>query len=199
MAVPSYADAVRRPYHQVDFARKRTAPAIMEGVPSQHLTQEEGWLREVEDMQEQGRTLGGGPFHQGSGLSQTGTQTNLEVNPFFRSPKVEIRTGQSGMGMQGGIGSGSDVSSRLSHSNEGEESTRQSLVGAGQGIHRRRLTADAVQSCTTLHVKGLPVDLNTPGVLRGHFSAFGNITDLQCFPERRYATVEFSTNVSVWV
>ena len=198
-AVPSYADAVKGTFPQSDFPRKRTAPAIMEGVPSQHLTQEEEWMREMEDMQEQGHILGGGgPLNQGSGLNQAATQTNLEVNPFFRKTKVESRMGQPGMGMLGGVGGRSGLSSGPLPSNEGEESANLSL-GAGQGILRRRITADEVQQCTTLHVKGLPVELNTPGVLRSHFSAFGEVANLQCFPEKRFATVEFRTNVRICV
>ena len=203
--MPSYADAVKGTFPQFDlgavpqleFFRKRPPPPIMGGIPYQHLTLEEAWQREVEDMQEQGQVFGGGgggPFNQDSELNQT-AQENLEVNPFFRKAKGDPRMRQRGAPPRGGGGVRRGVSRALP-SNEGEESAGQSL-GAGRGIPRRRITADEAQLCTTLHVKGLPVELNTAGILRGHFSAFGEVTNLQCFPEKKFATVEFRTNVSV--
>ena len=203
--MPSYADAVKGTFPQFDlgavpqleFFRKRPPPSIMGGIPYQHLTLEEAWQREVEDMQEQGQVFGGGgggPFNQDSELNQT-AQENLAVNPFFRKAKGDPRMRQRGAPPRGGGGVRRGVSRALP-SNEGEESAGQSL-GAGRGIPRRRITADEAQLCTTLHVKGLPVELNTAGILRGHFSAFGEVTNLQCFPEKKFATVEFRTNVSV--
>ena len=51
----------------------------------------------------------------------------------------------------------------------------------------------------TLHVKGIPDELNTNAVLRKHFTQFGEVKLLKCFPSKKYATVEFATRVSVSV
>ena len=49
----------------------------------------------------------------------------------------------------------------------------------------------------TLHLKNIPEHLNNPPSLRRHFSQFGEIVVLGCQPGKRYATVGFSTRVSV--
>ena len=51
----------------------------------------------------------------------------------------------------------------------------------------------------TLHVKGIPDELNTNAVLRTHFAQFGEVKLLKCFPSKKYATVEFVTNVSLCI
>ena len=49
---------------------------------------------------------------------------------------------------------------------------------------------------TVLHVKGIPDELNNSSVLRKHFSQFGHVKLLKCFPSKKFATVEYSTRVS---
>ncbi len=48
----------------------------------------------------------------------------------------------------------------------------------------------------TLHVKGIPNELNTSEVLRSHFAQYGQVKLLKCFPAKMFATVEFASRVN---
>ena len=49
---------------------------------------------------------------------------------------------------------------------------------------------------TVLHVKGIPDEMNNSAVLRKHFSQYGHVKLLKCFPAKKFATVEYSNRVS---
>ena len=49
----------------------------------------------------------------------------------------------------------------------------------------------------TLHVKGVPDELNNPAFLEAHFSTFGPLNDIECNPQKKYATVTFRDKVHV--
>lgn len=48
----------------------------------------------------------------------------------------------------------------------------------------------------TLHVKGVPLELNNEAFMEKHFSRFGPLKAIECNPQKRYATVTFQDKVS---
>lgn len=50
----------------------------------------------------------------------------------------------------------------------------------------------------TLHIKGIPNELNTSEILRSHFAKFGQVKLLKCFPAKMFATVEFASRVNYY-
>ena len=54
-------------------------------------------------------------------------------------------------------------------------------------------------SNTALHLKNVPDELNNKTFLSAHLGKFGKIKALKCFPEKRYATVEYYLRVCVYV
>ena len=50
---------------------------------------------------------------------------------------------------------------------------------------------------TALHVKGIPDELNNQPFLGKHFSRFGKVTKLNCYPNKRFATVVYALKVSM--
>jgi len=54
---------------------------------------------------------------------------------------------------------------------------------------------EAPSANKTLHVKGIPEELNNPVTLKKHFSQFGEVAKLKSYPQKRYATVEFVERV----
>lgn len=74
-------------------------------------------------------------------------------------------------------------------------SSRANVTRSSQiGVQKAPLPQHA--NLTTLHVKGIPGELNQSDILRNHFSKFGHVKLLKCFPAKMFATVEFSTRVS---
>ena len=53
----------------------------------------------------------------------------------------------------------------------------------------------AVPLNMTLHVKGVPVELNNQAFMEKHFSKFGSLKAVECHPQKRYATVTFQNKV----
>ena len=47
----------------------------------------------------------------------------------------------------------------------------------------------------TLHVKGVPPELNNEAFMEKHFSRFGPLNAVECHPQKRYATVTFQNKV----
>jgi hypothetical protein len=60
---------------------------------------------------------------------------------------------------------------------------------------RRRLTKEDIQTFTALHVKGIPDELNKYNVLKKHFQTFGQVEKLTCVPAKKFATVQFGSNL----
>ncbi len=48
-----------------------------------------------------------------------------------------------------------------------------------------------------LHLKGVPDDLNNHPFLQNHFSTFGPVESIECFPQKRWAKVTFKRRVGV--
>ncbi len=48
----------------------------------------------------------------------------------------------------------------------------------------------------SLHLKGVPDDLNNHPFLVSHFSKFGHVESVECFPQKRWAKVTFKKRVS---
>ena len=66
----------------------------------------------------------------------------------------------------------------------------QTLSGATQSSG-----AGMLDSNTTLHVKGVPTELNNEAFMEKHFSMFGPLKAIECNPQKRYATVTFQDKV----
>ena len=61
-----------------------------------------------------------------------------------------------------------------------------------------RLAAEPLpsESNCSLHIKGVPDNLNNETFLHEHFSRFGPVLSINCHPEKRFADVHFKTRVS---
>lgn len=57
--------------------------------------------------------------------------------------------------------------------------------------------AGALPLNTTLHVKGVPDELNNQAFMEKHFSRFGPLKAVECHPQKKYATVTFRNKVRV--
>jgi hypothetical protein len=55
--------------------------------------------------------------------------------------------------------------------------------------------AGALPLNTTLHVKGVPDELNNQAFMEKHFSRFGPLKSVECHPQKKYATVIFRNKV----
>lgn len=58
-------------------------------------------------------------------------------------------------------------------------------------------TSPTSPSSTSLHLKGVPAQFNNESFLYDHFSQFGTVDSIKCYPEKRFAHVRFLTRVSV--
>ena len=57
--------------------------------------------------------------------------------------------------------------------------------------------AGALPLNTTLHVKGVPDELNNQAFVEKHFSRFGPLKAVECHPQKKYATVTFRNKVHI--
>ena len=75
------------------------------------------------------------------------------------------------------------------------------LPGGLSSLDPQPLLAVAVPSAsnTALHLKNVPDELNNKTFLSAHLGKFGKIKALKCFPEKRYATVEYYLRVCVYI
>ena len=80
---------------------------------------------------------------------------------------------------------------------------QQTLAGTSGFDHTQQLAGGHAHSQSsdeqpkTLHLKNVPEHVNNPPTLRKHFSQFGEIVVLDCQPGKRFATVGFTTRVSL--
>lgn len=57
--------------------------------------------------------------------------------------------------------------------------------------------ASALPVNMTLHVKGVPAELNNEAFMEKHFSRFGALKGIECNPQKRYATITFQNKVKI--
>ena len=71
------------------------------------------------------------------------------------------------------------------------ERGRGGIAGRGGGV-----SGSEEGLASSLHVKGIPDELNVEAVLQKHFTQFGKVTNLLCVPQKKFAQVTFASNVS---
>lgn len=67
-------------------------------------------------------------------------------------------------------------------------------AGAVKSSHKESSSGDEVYS---IHLKGVPDNVNNESFLLEHFEKFGSVRNVECHPEKKYADVHFRTKVSV--
>lgn len=56
-----------------------------------------------------------------------------------------------------------------------------------------------VTDSSSIHLKGVPNQLNNVSFLKEHFNKFGPVRDIKCHPEKKFADVHFTTKVSTLI
>ena len=69
------------------------------------------------------------------------------------------------------------------------------VAGGGSVGPSQQSGAGTLPSNTTLHVKGVPDELNNDAFMEKHFSRFGPLKSVVCHPQKKYATVSFQNKV----
>ena len=122
--------------------------------------------------------------------------------PNFQIP-VNIGVPQIALSTQGGTLQAPPIAppppppppSQLPSYDQATVSNRPAMQMAAATIGPPQGGAGALPTNMTLHVKGVPDELNNQAFIEKHFSRFGPLKAVECRPQKKYATVTFRNKV----
>lgn len=152
-----------------------------------------------------------------SDINPTSTQTTnqlisaslppISTSTLLGPPKfqIPINVPQFALNTQGGTSQAPPIAPpplpQLPSYNQAMSSStyQPALQMAGATIAPLQSGAGAIPLNMTLHVKGVPDELNNQAFMEKHFSRFGPLKAVECHPQKKYVTVTFRNKViRVW-